>query len=708
MPEGLGAKRRHDDDDETGQHEKEESERLAAQASDTSHSAPASPADADSSGLSATNAALSSSLGSRLLAKAGYKGEGGLGKREQGAASLLPDSTQLSTHGIGFQTAAKRQHHTFTPQHHISIRITPAYLPPPTTAVDTSALHPTLAPHDDTQRRLTSPNYGSLAAQHELQAAKSFFDHIDHRSFLSARQRANPFELIKGEMFQNRAALKMAELDAITGRMFTTLPATAAQPALFHFADVCAGPGGFSEYMLTRWKWRAKGYGFTLRTPPATDFLPHKFNSNTPAHSFRGYYGVDGTGDITSTANVRRLAEDMRAEVSEGVHVCTADGGFDVTGAEDKQELLSQQLILCECITALSVVRVGGHFACKLFDCFLPFTVSLLWVMWRCWDSVAIIKPNQSRPANSERFLVCRGRKSEDDMREWREYLVAVNEMIEEQKTQRKSNYKPAIDSGQRSGSRDEAKEEVRASEREADRSEEVKSADDQGDDTDMAVVCCVPEEVVMADVEFMSYMRQSNDDIAQRQVNHQHTTPTLATAHRTVESYTSPHSWLATVALSPLYRSLHSLGSVSTWRTPTSRQTISRRFVSTVSAIGTSQTPENNTNYAHSETNSATDTAETTQMHMRTVRAPTAAWSRQRSRRTSTWDTFTTILSGVTITSHVIRSRACSLCRRLSSCCLSWTSSCILSICLSRCRLRPRRTRTGDIRRVSTASIRS
>ena len=34
---------------------------------------------------------------------------------------------------------------------------------------------------------------------------------------------------------------------------------------LLYFADVCAGPGGFSEYILWRKKWRSKGFGFTLR-----------------------------------------------------------------------------------------------------------------------------------------------------------------------------------------------------------------------------------------------------------------------------------------------------------------------------------------------------------------------------------------------------------------------------------------------------------
>ena len=34
---------------------------------------------------------------------------------------------------------------------------------------------------------------------------------------------------------------------------------------LMFFADICAGPGGFTEYMLYRTRWHAKGYGFTLK-----------------------------------------------------------------------------------------------------------------------------------------------------------------------------------------------------------------------------------------------------------------------------------------------------------------------------------------------------------------------------------------------------------------------------------------------------------
>lgn len=57
---------------------------------------------------------------------------------------------------------------------------------------------------------------------------------------------------------------------------------------LLYFADICAGPGGFSEYVLWRKCWKAKGVGFTLRN--ANDFKLNDFYAGSP-ESFEAYYG---------------------------------------------------------------------------------------------------------------------------------------------------------------------------------------------------------------------------------------------------------------------------------------------------------------------------------------------------------------------------------------------------------------------------------
>ena len=71
-----------------------------------------------------------------------------------------------------------------------------------------------------------------------------------------------------------------------------------------------------------------------------------------------------------------------------GVHFMMADGGFSVEGSENIQEILSKQLYLCQCIVALAIVRTKGHFVCKLFDLFTPFSVGLVYLMYRSFEQV--------------------------------------------------------------------------------------------------------------------------------------------------------------------------------------------------------------------------------------------------------------------------------------------------------------------------------
>ena len=100
---------------------------------------------------------------------------------------------------------------------------------------------------------------------------KTIFDRLEADELVKARTRSNPFETIRAGFFLNRAAMKMANMDAVFDFMFTR-PVDEQGHALVEeneplfFADVCAGPGGFSEYVLWKKKWRCKGFGFTLKT----------------------------------------------------------------------------------------------------------------------------------------------------------------------------------------------------------------------------------------------------------------------------------------------------------------------------------------------------------------------------------------------------------------------------------------------------------
>ncbi|EDX17036.1 GD16313 [Drosophila simulans] len=117
----------------------------------------------------------------------------------------------------------------------------------------------------------------------------------------------------------------------------------------------------------------------------------------------------------------------------QGVHFAMADGGFSVEGQKNIQEILSKQLYLCQFLTALKILRPNGSFVCKLFDLFTPFSVGLVYLMYQCFQQIAIIKPNSSRPANSERYLVCKYKRSDAETAGIIAYLNTINLMLSDE-----------------------------------------------------------------------------------------------------------------------------------------------------------------------------------------------------------------------------------------------------------------------------------
>ncbi|TGZ47953.1 Uncharacterized protein DBV15_12748, partial [Temnothorax longispinosus] len=295
--------------------------------------------------------------------------------------------------------------------------------------------------------------------------SKTIFDKLDKVEMRKARTRSNPYETIGTVKFLNRAAVKMANINGACDFMFTCRK-NLHPNELLYFADVCAGPGGFSEYVLSRKKWHAKGFGFTLQNK--NDFTLDEFFAG-PCETFHPFYGSKGNGDVFDAQNqedFRKLV--MKHTNGKGVHFMMSDGGFLVEGRENIQEILSKQLYLCQCLVALMIVRPGGDFVTKLFDLFTPFSVGLVYLMYKSFDSISIFKPNSSRPANSERYLICR--KKRVDTQTIMDYLSHVNHLL---------------------------------------------SMNNEHND----VIELVPLDVLEADTEFIRYLRNSNDILGRKQI---------------------------------------------------------------------------------------------------------------------------------------------------------------------------------------------
>ena len=97
--------------------------------------------------------------------------------------------------------------------------------------------------------------------------------------------------------------------------------------------------------------------------------------------------------------------------------IITADGGFDFSCDFNNQETLSQPLLISEMLYAVSLQKPGGMFILKIFDCFTKLSAEIIYILSSFYEKIYIYKPNTSRPANSEKYIICKNFKYSEKAR---------------------------------------------------------------------------------------------------------------------------------------------------------------------------------------------------------------------------------------------------------------------------------------------------
>jgi len=174
----------------------------------------------------------------------------------------------------------------------------------------------------------------------------------------------------------------------------------------FHLAE---GPGGFIEATLhLRKNSSDKYYGMTLMDDDPN--VPGWKKSNHFLETHKNVEierGVTGTGNLMEVDNLTYCNEKYK----NSMNIITADGGFDFSIDFNQQEILATNLLLAQVSFAISMQKVGGHFILKIFDIFTKTTCDIMYLLSSLYKQVYIVKPNTSRLANSEKYIVCKGFK---------------------------------------------------------------------------------------------------------------------------------------------------------------------------------------------------------------------------------------------------------------------------------------------------------
>jgi hypothetical protein len=211
----------------------------------------------------------------------------------------------------------------------------------------------------------------------------------------------DPFRNVSPKPFVNQDAVTLANMDMVFNFSQHTSGYIIKQESVkeLSFAVIEDGPGGYAQYMMYR-NPSCYGYG-----------ISHK-HFNTDILDLTHFNIIPGeSGRIQQ--DYKHFIKAIRTVEATGVDIVLGNYSDSVSGMG----------YLVRLLVALSVIKIGGTFICKIPEIKTQLMVDLLYITSQCFDDITLFKPISTELKDKDNiyYLVCK--KAKTNNIRWVSYL---------------------------------------------------------------------------------------------------------------------------------------------------------------------------------------------------------------------------------------------------------------------------------------------
>lgn len=228
---------------------------------------------------------------------------------------------------------------------------------------------------------------------------------------MEAKKTTNAYEDVFESYFHKHSAYKLANLNYLFKKELFTIDRFMEHTPIMIVGD----NGGFSDYI----QWFSYKNGFISKI-----FLIPERNNSIQSAKFRREIEKDKNNNIDILTDFynkcdiddfKSISSEYLADIAKTILNKTEMCGVNLYLARKvikythgySQEMQYKNFLLINIILCFQTLNKRGNFVIKLYDSFSLFTVSLIFILYKSFEKITIIKPFSTRPYSASRYVVC-------------------------------------------------------------------------------------------------------------------------------------------------------------------------------------------------------------------------------------------------------------------------------------------------------------